>query len=474
MSPDAILCADWSKAVAGREIYLADLAERLLRRVPPPPGGWTVATALTAAAGARRRNGVLLGFDAPLGVSRSYWEAARRERDWARSKNFADWLAVLPATPFFFVPVRSPSAWTVRQPFFHVPPGPGSRRAFEAVMTNLMVDGRREIDRATGGNPMFVTGGIPGSVGASALDLWAGLASLRGAADAPAICPFDGPLDQLLAVGRVVVGEIYPRLAYGAALGPEAAGQRSRLKVRKSRPTNRAYAIDALRNAPWIRAHGVSIHDEAPACESEHSFDALLAAAALLRCALEGTPLVASSADPIAEGAILGSTAVDLGAGERVCAPPPAVRPLVPLDEVRRAERTLLAQLRARRDELRALLERCSSHWGYEDPVYRFYHQSFKVYFLQEETLRIVDLLRSLAPDRELNPWFLEILAEGTGRTFQPEHNQEWTEVTRPIVEAFLHARFFLEMATRYAHLGEPPQPLPSGYAALLYLYGLR
>jgi hypothetical protein len=41
-------------------------------------------------------------------------------------------------------------------------------------------------------------------------------------------------------------------------------------------------------------------------------------------------------------------------------------------------------------------------------------------------------------------------------------------------VEAFFHARFFLEMAVRYASLDSPPRPLPSGYAALLYLYRLR
>jgi hypothetical protein len=46
--------------------------------------------------------------------------------------------------------------------------------------------------------------------------------------------------------------------------------------------------------------------------------------------------------------------------------------------------------------------------------------------------------------------------------------------VTRPIVEAFFHAGFFLEMAVRYAKLETPPRPLPSGYAALLHLYQLR
>ncbi len=144
------------------------------------------------------------------------------------------------------------------------------------------------------------------------------------------------------------------------------------------------------------------------------------------------------------------------------------------MDPTRTAEATLLENLRSRRAELTALLGECSSHWGFEDPVYRFYHQSFKVYFLQEQTTRIVGLLESLAPDRSLNGWFREIVEQGTGRVFKLDDNAQWTRLTRPILEAFFHARFFLEMAVRYSTLVEPPLPLPSGYAALLYLYGLR
>jgi len=43
-----------------------------------------------------------------------------------------------------------------------------------------------------------------------------------------------------------------------------------------------------------------------------------------------------------------------------------------------------------------------------------------------------------------------------------------------PIVEAFFHARFMLEMAVRYSDLDTPPQTLRSGWAALLYLFKLR
>ena len=50
----------------------------------------------------------------------------------------------------------------------------------------------------------------------------------------------------------------------------------------------------------------------------------------------------------------------------------------------------LLANIQARWSELAELLEEINSHWVYEDQVYRFYHQSFKVYTLQTETKRIV------------------------------------------------------------------------------------
>ena len=145
-----------------------------------------------------------------------------------------------------------------------------------------------------------------------------------------------------------------------------------------------------------------------------------------------------------------------------------------PTSGERPAESKLLSNLRIYRTDIDELLARASDHWGYEDPVYRFYHQSFKVYGLQRKTTAIVDLLRKLSPDGELNPWFVEIVRAGTGKEFLLEDNRNWTNATRPILEAFFHARFFLEMASRYRTLDMPPQILPSGYAALLYLYGLR
>ena len=137
----------------------------------------------------------------------------------------------------------------------------------------------------------------------------------------------------------------------------------------------------------------------------------------------------------------------------------------------------LLVNIKAKLPELERLLEEISSHWGYEDPVYRFYYQSFKVYAIQKTTIRMVEALRALAPGgKSLCKEFEDIIKVGaSGKKFELEHNENWTYHTRAFVEAFLHAKFFLEMAVKYGkELKEPPDMLPSGWAALLCLYNLR
>ena len=169
----------------------------------------------------------------------------------------------------------------------------------------------------------------------------------------------------------------------------------------------------------------------------------------------------------------------------------------------------LLKDIKSALPRLRTLLAECDDHWGAEDRVYRLYHGSFKVYGLQDLTAKIAAELRALAPktfvkkdgwlgrfeeedpeDRKLfalkgeegrfqrgrlDGWFEGIVAEGTGRVFDMSHNDDWLRHTRPIVEAFFHARYFLEMACRYGkELEHPPTLVPSGWAAVLYLYGLR
>lgn len=135
----------------------------------------------------------------------------------------------------------------------------------------------------------------------------------------------------------------------------------------------------------------------------------------------------------------------------------------------------LLQKARKSLPRLKALLEEVSNHWGYEDPIYRFYHQSFKVYSIQSSTQKIVAELRSLAPHLPLNQDFEKIIAKGIGRKFDTSHDDNWLKHTRPMLEAFFHAKHMLEMLCKYAEeLDEPPQMLPSGWATVLYLYNLR
>lgn len=135
----------------------------------------------------------------------------------------------------------------------------------------------------------------------------------------------------------------------------------------------------------------------------------------------------------------------------------------------------LIVALREQGGELRGLLTKLDSHWGIEDQVYRFYHQSFKVYHAQDLTLEVVRALQALLPERPLNAWFTQIVSEGTGKRFEMVHNDDWLRHTRPILEALFHARYFLSMACAYAEKFEKsPSSLPSGFAALLCLFDLR
>jgi len=144
----------------------------------------------------------------------------------------------------------------------------------------------------------------------------------------------------------------------------------------------------------------------------------------------------------------------------------------LPLEEHLRLEALLLERLKQHKIETEEMLKVMSGHWTYEDHFYRYYHGSWKVYRVQATTEEAVKLLRRLLPERELNLTFEDILREGTGKKFQD--NADWDRETRPLLEAFCHAKFMVEMAVRYADMPRPPQPMPSGWAALLYLYDLR
>jgi hypothetical protein len=144
-------------------------------------------------------------------------------------------------------------------------------------------------------------------------------------------------------------------------------------------------------------------------------------------------------------------------------------------DEIENLRRLLLQRVKERLPELEKLLASSEERSGVEDAFYRFYHQSFKVYYAQRHTERIVATFRDLLPERPVNSWFQTIVAEGTGKTFDIGHNQNWLPQTRTILEALFHAQYFLKLMCECGKTLEgAPSPLPSGWAAVLYLYDLR
>lgn len=138
-------------------------------------------------------------------------------------------------------------------------------------------------------------------------------------------------------------------------------------------------------------------------------------------------------------------------------------------------DQMLLDILKRELPQLEDLLARMRG-W-YVDRMYRFYYQSFKVYDMQEFTTEAVELFRSFGSEvnQPLNKWFEAIVAEGTGKTFEFEHNREWLRHTRPIVEAYWHAMYFVEMMVLCARtIDRAESVLPSEWAAVLMLYGMR
>lgn len=135
----------------------------------------------------------------------------------------------------------------------------------------------------------------------------------------------------------------------------------------------------------------------------------------------------------------------------------------------------LLVDIKASLTSIEALLERFNMLE--EDKIYRFYHQSFKVFALQtpvREAVALFELLRP--PQTELNGWFRLIVDDALRQEFSTSRsNDNWLPETRPIVEAFWHCKYMLEQMARYGkELDKSPQMLPSGWASVLYLFNLR
>lgn len=145
-------------------------------------------------------------------------------------------------------------------------------------------------------------------------------------------------------------------------------------------------------------------------------------------------------------------------------------------DKIMNLNKKLLENIKNNLPKLEEFLNGIKEDDIYGDLVYRFYHGSFKVFWIQGVTEKIVKVLKELAPEECIfSESFQEILKDGTGKVFKSEFNENWGKNTRPLLEAFFHAKYFLEMAVKYGkELEEAPYNLPSGWAGLLELYGIR
>lgn len=299
-----IVCADWSKNRGKREVYAASPQGRRVWRLAPPVGGWTLDSVVAASGDLEsgRDGAALVGFDAPFGLPASFLRATGQP-------TFRAWLQQI--EPTTLEPVTGADQWSPERPFVVVPAGAGSRKAIEQQMASLGIDAMRRIDLAARANPVFIAGGIAGSVGSSAIDLWR---SLRESTSRVAVWPFDGVLEEVAARAPVVLGEIYPRLGYALAASDQPADRRAAVSVSKGIPGARVAFLELLRaGSSWVSRAGVRIDDLQWAEASEDAFDACVTALGLLRCVLEGTPLVDPAfEDRIAEGGILGAGSVRL------------------------------------------------------------------------------------------------------------------------------------------------------------------
>jgi hypothetical protein len=134
---------------------------------------------------------------------------------------------------------------------------------------------------------------------------------------------------------------------------------------------------------------------------------------------------------------------------------------------------SLFQSIQAQLPALEKLLEK--HRWAHEEPFYRFYHESYKAYGLQDDTLSIMRGLQAVTPNAPLNYMFTSIVKEGTGKEFKLEDNENWLAVVRPILEAFFHALFFLELIVKSGkELKFPPTLLPWDWATVLHLYNKR
>lgn len=294
-----IIAVDWGKDTRKRAAYISRLASRTITRLTFDGSlGHLVAHASTLEGPA------LIGIDAAIGYPSSAW-AQLQDNSAPRPRTFAEFLLDHPVPDDFFEPISEPRAWSAQRPFVRPPPGRFSLNAFIEASAGGF---HRKIDRALNANPIFLTSGIPGSVGSGTKALWQELIGLSQASTFN-VWPFHGALDDLLRQSETILAEIYPKACYGIALSEALPAPLT--PISKTKSEARIKAIEDLRQTRWLARHHVDIKDLDAARHNEDDFDALISVAALTRLFLEKAPFESpETTDSVAEGGVLGAASL--------------------------------------------------------------------------------------------------------------------------------------------------------------------
>jgi hypothetical protein len=303
-----IVSVDWAKETKGRAVYAASpkAVGWLIERPAPPNGGWSLEEILKLAERLAEPfdGSALVAIDAVIGVPVGYGLQTGLEC----FPEVMDWLDRQGALGRS---IRDPEDWAPESPFFAVNAGEGGlKRYIERAGARAVL--YRQCERVTGGNPVFATSGIPGSVGSGSGALWREILGARRAGRQELrLWPFEVELDEVPRSGVLAIAESYPRACYAVALAPSLPSQPRALAKTKS--AERRARVEDLKSAQWVREQGIQLGGLERAEAGADDFDALMQVAALVRMMDSGIPLSSHLSDPAWEGGILGTGGLVLG-----------------------------------------------------------------------------------------------------------------------------------------------------------------
>jgi hypothetical protein len=104
----------------------------------------------------------------------------------------------------------------------------------------------------------------------------------------------------------------------------------------------------------------------------------------------------------------------------------------------------LLLRIKARLPELEELARALDE--AEEDGLYRFYHGSYKVFYLQDPVKEAFALIKEIGGESDPPHYeYTRIVEAGTAHDFSESTNANWDAETKPILEAFWHTKYFYQ-----------------------------